>query len=157
MRPLASRVTVERQAEAVQEGDAAESRMGGRCGSVPRDSCRSAQQLLDLVKNRGLPLVGKLSPWPLANLMEITPRSCRAFRPRSAKVRGPCLFDEFEMAMDEIPMPGRRFSVPRPNWSQELVGIPGERSFLTVRVKRIPTDCEKGFTVSPKRTRQSPA
>jgi hypothetical protein len=74
----------------------------------------------------------------------------------SAKLVGPRLFDEFEMVMDEIPMPGRRFPVPRPNWSQGLIGIPGERSFLTVRVKRIPTDCEKGFTVSPKRTRAVP-
>ena len=41
---------VERRAEAVQKGDAAEPWAGGRCGSVPRDACGSAQQPLDLVK-----------------------------------------------------------------------------------------------------------
>jgi hypothetical protein len=46
--------------------------------------------------------VGKLASWPLANLTKIIPRSCHAFRARSAKVLGPFLFDEFEVVIDEI-------------------------------------------------------
>ena len=52
--------------------------------------------------SRGLPLVGKLTSWPLANLTKIIPRSCRALRVRSAKVLGPFLFDEFEIVIDEV-------------------------------------------------------
>jgi hypothetical protein len=52
--------------------------------------------------SRGLPLVGKLTSWPLANLTKIGPRSCHAFRARSAKVLGPLLFDEFEVVIDEF-------------------------------------------------------
>ena len=44
-------VVVERRAEAVQEGDGAEPRVGGREGvGVNRYACRSAQQSLDLGK-----------------------------------------------------------------------------------------------------------
>jgi hypothetical protein len=43
----------------------------------------------------------KLTSWPLANLIKIIPRSCHAFRARSAKVLGPFLFDEFEVVIDK--------------------------------------------------------
>ncbi len=51
---------------------------------------------------RGLPLIGKLNSWPLANLTKMRPLSCHAFRGRSAKVFGPFLLDEFEVVMNEF-------------------------------------------------------
>jgi hypothetical protein len=46
-------VVVERRAEAVQEGDGSESRVGGWEGvGVNRYACRTAQQPLDLGKSR---------------------------------------------------------------------------------------------------------
>jgi hypothetical protein len=47
---------VERRAEAVQKGDAAEPWAGGRCGSVPRDACGSAQQPLAMTCQLGQPV-----------------------------------------------------------------------------------------------------
>ena len=44
-------------------------------------------------------LGGKTHLMAAANLMKIIPRSCHAFRARSAKVLGPLLFDEFEVVM----------------------------------------------------------
>ena len=47
-------------------------------------------------------LGGKTHLMAAANLMKIIPRSCHAFRARSAKVLGPLVFDEFEVVMDEV-------------------------------------------------------
>jgi hypothetical protein len=64
--------------------------------------------------SRGLPLVGKRTSWPLANLTKIKPPSCHAFVARSAKVLGPLVFDEFEVVMNEI-LRSRQFPDIEPN------------------------------------------
>ena len=67
-------VAVERGAEAVEEGDAAESRAGGwGCVGVARDACRSAEQSFDLSKKDlrecvdGSGSVGKHAPQSLGH------------------------------------------------------------------------------------------
>jgi hypothetical protein len=61
--------------------------------------------LLRPIPDAGLPLIGKLTSWPLPSLTKMMPRSCHAFRARTAKVVGPFLLDGFEVVMDEFLRP----------------------------------------------------